>query len=157
ESIRGIACDEDVTTLTVEALRAPPQTSAELLAALGAAGIRCLLVVRSSDAASLSVVVARDAGASAAGVLRPLVEAAGGTLRADEDGALVTAVGHAVHSHPETVGRVLGALAAGSIVVRLVASSAISVACVVPRPDVSRAAALLHEKMGLDRATAPAR
>jgi len=154
ESIRGIACDEDVTTLTAERLQHPASAETRLLSALGTAGIRTLLVVRSSDATAVSVVVPRDQAGSAAALWRPVVEAAGGTLRQDDDVALLSAVGHAVHSHPGTVARVLAALEAGAVPVRMIASSAIAVTCAVPRAEARRAVALLHEKMGLDRVPA---
>jgi len=111
-------------------------------------------VVRSSDATAVSVVVPRDQAGSAAALWRPVVEAAGGTLRQDDDVALLSAVGHAVHSHPGTVARVLAALEAGAVPVRMIASSAIAVTCAVPRTEARRAVALLHEKMGLDRVPA---
>ncbi len=157
ESVRGIASDEDVTAFTIDGLPAPGADGALLLSALGAAGIRTALVVHAHDAPAWTTIVARDDAARADGILRPFAAERGARLRQDDDIALLTAVGHAVHSHPGTVGRVLEALAAGGVTVRLVASSALSVTCVVPRSEVRRAAALLHDKLGLaPTATTPA-
>jgi len=149
ESVRGIACDEDVAAFTIEGLPAPGVDGAHLLSALGAAGIRTALVVHAHDATAWTAVVARDDAARVDDILRPFAAERGARLRQDDDIALLAAVGHAVHSHPGTVGRILEALVAGGITVRLVASSAISVTCVVPRAEVRRAAALLHDKLGL--------
>jgi aspartate kinase len=66
----------------------------------------------------------------------------------------VSVVGHAVHSHPGTVGRILDALASAAVHVEWVSSSATRVTCIMPRHEAARAQALLHERLGLDRAAA---
>jgi aspartate kinase len=158
ESVRGIAADTEVVTLTATALPAPVEDARLLLRALGDADVRTLLVVRAIDAAAVSVVVPREARARAVAAWQALVAARGAALRTDDDAALVSAVGHAVHSHPGTVAQVLDVLSEAGIVVRLVSSSATCVTCVVDRAAVERALVVLHDKLGLERAPAtPAR
>jgi aspartate kinase len=141
--VRGIACDEDVATLGITGLRPQLDVGARLLGALGVHGIRTLLVVQSPRG---DVPAAQEA-------LRPLLETlGGGELRSDDGVAAIAIVGHAVQSHPGTVGRVLEVLASESVQVRLISSSAITITCVVPRQDATRAMRILHERLGLDRA-----
>jgi aspartate kinase len=154
ESVRGIAADEAVTSLVATGLRAPADDARAFLRAVADAGIRTLLVVSAGADAALAVVVPRDDGARAAAAWAAVAQARGTGWRQDDDVALVTAVGHAVHSHPGTVARVLEALSAAGIAVRLVSSSAISVTCVVERSMVGRAMTALHAKLGLENAPA---
>ena len=153
--VRGIACDEDVATLGISGLRTQVDVGASLLTALGERGIRTLLVVQSprgEGTCDLVCLLQRGDVAAAEEALRPLLEAlGGGTLRSDDDVAAIAVVGHAVQSHPGTVGRVLEVLASNSVQVRLISSSAITITCVVARQDATRALRLLHEHLGLGR------
>ena len=154
--IRGIACDEEVATLTIAGLRPDPQVGARLLVALGENGIRTLLVVRArgrDGGCDLACLLRRDDLERAAQVLRPLLAVlGGGEMQQDPDVAALSVVGHAIDSEPGVVGRILEVLASESVRVDLISSSAISITCVVPRADASRAVRLLHARLGLERA-----
>jgi len=152
ESVRGIAADEDVMIVWATGLAPPAEDARALLAALGDAGVRTLLVVGAGAGAGLAVVVPRSDRARAVTAWAAVAAARAITWREDEGVALVSAVGHAVHSHPGTVARVLDALLQAGIDVQAIASSAISVTCVVERAALERAVATLHEKMGLEHA-----
>jgi aspartate kinase len=157
ENVRGIACDEEVATLTVAGLPAGVEGAAEVLEALGEAGVRTLLVVRfpteaGSDLACL--VQAGDVGRAEAAAAT-VAAGRGATVRVDADVAAVSVVGHAVHSHPGTVGRILAALRDAGLEVEILSSTATCVTCVVPRSAVRRAMTELHERLGLDRPPAP--
>jgi aspartate kinase len=71
-------------------------------------------------------------------------------VRIGRDAALLSVVGHAIHSHPGSVGRILSLLAEANVPVQLVATSAICVTCVVPRAEATRAMGLLHARLGLE-------
>jgi aspartate kinase len=151
--VRGIACDEEVGTLTVADLPARVECGARLLEALGACNIRTLLVVQTprGERCELVCLLQQSDLARAVGVLRPLVaEVGGGGLQEDAAVASLSVVGHAVQSHPGTVGQVLQALALAEVPVHLISSSAITVTCVVPRAAARRAVQVLHERLGLE-------
>ena len=150
--VRGIACDEDVATLAASGLPARGGT-AQVVAALGAAGIRTPLVVQPTAADAMVCVLQASDADRAETVLRPLLDSLGAKLRIGRDVAMLSVVGHAIHSHPGTVGRILTALAAEDVGVELISSSAISVSCVVPRGEARRAMALLHTRLGLEGPT----
>jgi aspartate kinase len=151
--VRGIACDEDVATLVVAGLagawrrrasgdgaRQPPASAPRSSCSRRPARKWCWLL-QAGDADHAEV------------VLRPVLESLGAKLRLGRDVAMLSVVGHAIHSHPGTVGRILTALASADVPVQLVSSSAISVSCVVPRGEARRAMALLHARLGLEGPT----
>jgi len=150
--VRGIACDEDVATLVVAGLPAHGGV-AQVVTALGTAGIRTPLVVQPTAGEEVVLVLQAGDADHAEVVLRPVLESLGAKLRLGRDVAMLSVVGHAIHSHPGTVGRILTALASADVPVQLVSSSAISVSCVVPRGEARRAMALLHARLGLEGPT----
>jgi len=150
--VRGIACDEDVATLVVAGLPAHGGV-AQVMTALGSAGIRTPLVVQPTAGEEVVLVLQAGDADHAEVVLRPVLESLGAKLRLGRDVAMLSVVGHAIHSHPGTVGRILTALASADVPVQLVSSSAISVSCVVPRGEARRAMALLHARLGLEGPT----
>jgi len=158
EFVRGIACDMEVATLTVTGLTAQPAATSQVLGALGDAGIRTLLVVQTpaGTGADLACLLQSSDLARALDAVRPVAATLGAGVRTETDVAVVSVVGHAVHSHPGTAARILDALVAAGVHIELISSSAISLTCVVPRREASRAQALLHERLGLDRTPASA-
>jgi aspartate kinase len=154
ESVRGVAADTEVTTLVATHLPAPADDTRALLGALGGAGIRTVLVLRAGAGAHLCVVVPNDDRDVALAAWQRTAVAQGVEWREERDVALVSAVGHAVHSHPGTVARVLDALAEAGITVRAVASSALSVTCVIERDQARAALVALHARLGLEDAKA---
>ncbi len=148
--VRGIACDAEVATLVVTGLPSGTDAAAKLFTALGRAGIRTLLVLQApaGDGGELAILVQEADLARADAAIRPLLSAPGAALRTDAQVAAVSVVGHAIHSHPGTTGRILAALA--GVRVEWISSSAICVTCVVPRAESQRAMALLHEHLGLE-------
>ncbi len=149
--IRGIACDEDVATLTLGDVR--PQDAATLLAALGDADIATRLVVQTTHASDAQVVclLRRGDAERALGVLRAHPQLGRrDRVEAQDDVAALSVVGQGIQSHPGTVARVLGALRAHEVPVRLVSSSAISLTCVVARAQANDALRALHTELGLD-------
>jgi len=147
--VHGVACDPEVATLVVSGMPAGPAGAAALLEAVGEAGIRTLLVLQapSSGGGEVAILLQESDLPRAEAALRPLVAAAGATLRADAQVAAVSVVGHAIHSHPGTTGRILAALA--GVQVEWISSSSICLTCVVPRAEARRAQVQLHAKLGL--------
>jgi aspartate kinase len=152
--VRGIACDAEVATLEVTGLAPGTEGAASLLAALGEAGVRTLLVLRApaSGGGELAILLQEADLPRAESALLARLATTGGALRTDAHVAAVSVVGHAIHSHPGTTARILAALA--GVRVEWISSSAICVTAVVPRAAAQRAMQLLHEKLGL-AGTAP--
>ncbi len=149
--IRGIACDEEVATLTVTGL--PMGRGATLLEILGAQGLATRVVVQTSRGATCDVVflLQRDDAVRAAEALTvPIQGFPGAALVPDFEVASVSIVGQGIQSHPGTTARIMKTLADENVPVQLVSSSAISLTCVVPRHETARAARALHAQLGLD-------
>lgn len=156
-TVRGIACDEDVALLVLSGL---PQADAgvHLLGGLGDAGIRTLLVVQSAGLARTEVawLLQKSDLQRAESVVRSRIGTwDGASCRAEADVAAITAVGHAIHSHPGTTGRILRVLADTGVRLLLVSSAATSLTCLVPRAMARDAVRALHDELGLSR-TSPA-
>jgi len=149
--IRGIACDEEVATLT--AADVPQSQCAALLASLAAAGIatRVVVQVAHGERGDLVCLLAQDDIARAATTLAPhLASGAAGTLVQNTAVASLTVVGQGIQSHPGTAAGILSALAAADVPLLLVSSTAIAMTCVVPRHAAQHAARALHTALGLD-------
>jgi len=152
--IRGIACDENVATVTLRDL--VPDAALDLLAALGEADIATRLVVQTDHAMRCDLVflLPRTDAARAVSVLESTGDAARGRVELDDDVAALSVVGQGIQSQPGTVARVLRALRDAGVHVRVVSSSAISVTCVVQRGIADRALQALHTALGLDATAA---
>jgi len=149
--IRGIACDEEVATLTVAGV--PSGQCAALLEALGSQGIATRVVVQTGhgDSGELVCLLQRDDAVRAAAVLQTrLRQLPSARLVQDHEVASLAVVGEGIQSHPGTTAGILSALAAENVPVALVSSSALAMICVVPQRDARRAARALHTRLGLD-------
>jgi len=153
--VRGIACDAEVATLVVSGLPAGPGGAAEILAAVGRAGIRTLLLLQAPapSGGELAILLQEADLERAEAALRPLLALPGTQVRTDAQVAAVSVVGHAIHSHPGTAGLILSALE--GVRVEWISGSAICVTCVVPRAEAHRAMAQLHARLGLEGASPP--
>ena len=149
--IRGIACDEEVATLTLAGI--PPGEAAGVLEFLGQEAVATRFVVQTPHESRCDLVclLQRDDALRAAELLSPrLARLGSGKLVQAHDVAAITVVGQGIQSQPGTVGRILGALERAGVSVRMVSSSAISLTCVVGRAEATRGMRSLHTELGLD-------
>ena len=142
--VRGIACDPEIAILCAATL--PSDGAARLLAGLGDAGIRTLLVV--CGASEFACAVARGDLARAQVIWDAEIATLGSRSETHDDVAAVTVVGHAVHSHPGVTAQILSALSEWPV--RWIATSAAGMTCIVPRAAADDATRRLHSHLGLD-------
>jgi aspartate kinase len=147
--MQAVACDPDIGLL--QATKLPGDGAMRLLTALQEAGVRTLLVVRGADA-TLACVVARDDWTRASTAWTAATAALGATGWAHDEVAAVTAIGHAIHSHPGIAAEVMQALATWPV--HCIATSATSMTCIVPRAAAADATRRLHAHLGLDQPSA---
>lgn len=143
--VRGIASELEITLLCASGL--PADGATRLLAALGEAGVRTLLVVRDApDELACSIRSADSARATA--LWNATAANLGARTETHDDVAAVTVVGHAVHSHAGVTAQIMEALSEWPV--RWIATSAAGMTCVVPRAVAVEAARRLHTRLGLD-------
>jgi aspartate kinase len=152
--ISGVALDDDEAKVTLDRVPDQPGVAATVFKAVAAEGINVDMIVQnvSHDGATDLSFTAPLAdlprlGAVMEGV-RQQIGADGVTI--DDGVAKVSLVGAGMKSHPGVAADVFDVLAAESINIEMISTSAIRISCVIRKADAERAVRAIHERFALD-------
>jgi aspartate kinase len=152
--ISGVTLDDDEAKVTLDRVPDRPGVAATVFKAIAAEGINVDMIVQNvshDGATDLSftapLVDLPRLGAVMEGV-RQQIGATGVTI--DDGVAKVSLVGAGMKSHPGVAADVFDALAAQSINIEMISTSAIRISCVIRKDDAERAVRAIHDRFGLD-------
>jgi aspartate kinase len=151
--ISGVALEDDEAKVTLDRVPDPPGVAPPVFQAIAAEGINVDMIVQnvSHDGATDLSFTAPLAdlprlGAVMEGVRRR-IGATGVTI--DDGVAKVSLVGAGMKSHPGVAAEVFDALAAESINIEMISTSAIRISCVIRKDDAERAVRAIHDRFEL--------
>jgi aspartate kinase len=158
--ISGVALDGDEAKVTLDRVPDQPGVAATVFKAIAAEGINVDMIVQNvshDGATDLSFTAPLSDLPRLGAVMEGVREQIGATDVTIDDGvAKVSLVGAGMKSHPGVAADVFDALAAESINIEMISTSAIRISCVIRKVDADRAVRAIHERFGLDEGVAPA-
>jgi len=153
--VTGITHDRKVAKITATGVGDRPGAAHTIFRAVAARHVNVNMIIQSvprSERADISFTVgASDMIAAVEAVRAVAAEVGAAEVLADDQVAMVSAVGAGMISNPGVAARMFGALAAAGINIELIATSEIKVSCVIRAADVERAVQALHQEFELER------
>ncbi|MFN8232385.1 MAG: aspartate kinase [Actinomycetota bacterium] len=157
--ISGIALDDDEVKVTLDRVPDQPGVAATVFKAIAAEGINVDMIVQnvSHDGATDLSFTAPLADLSRLGAVMEGVRRQIGATRVtiDDGVAKVSLVGAGMKSHPGVAAEVFDTLAAESINIEMISTSAIRISCVIRKADADRAVRAMHARFSLDPDATP--
>jgi aspartate kinase len=153
--VSGVALDPEIAILTLHGVPDKPGALADIFVRLGRAQVNVDLITQSSPQAAfkhVSLSLPVDELPAAEKALREMRRRVPGlAMNVDRDVAKLSVIGVGMRSHSGVAGRIFQTMARERIDLKLIATSEISVSCVVERRDATRALRALHRTFGLQR------
>lgn len=158
--VTGVAHDLNLAKVTVAGMADRPGVAAKLFGRLGRENINVDMIIQSAgrdQVADISFTVSRDDLPEAIKVAGEVGREFGATLVYHDDGvAKVSIVGAGMISNPGVAGIMFEALAEAAINIEMIATSDISISCVIAAEHVARAVQILHARFDLGESRAVA-
>ncbi len=152
--ISGVALDDDEAKVTLDRVPDQPGVAATVFKAIAAEGINVDMIVQNvshDGATDLSFTAPLVDLPRLGAVMEGVRQQIGATRVTIDDGvAKVSLVGAGMKSHPGVAADVFDALAAQSINIEMISTSAIRISCVIRKDDAERAVRAIHERFELD-------
>ncbi|HYM69837.1 MAG TPA: aspartate kinase [bacterium] len=153
--VTGITHDRKVAKITATGVGDRPGAAHTIFRAVAARHVNVNMIIQSvprRERADISFTVgAADMIAAVEAVRAVAAEVGAEDVLADDQVAMVSAVGAGMVSNPGVAARMFGALATAGINIELIATSEIKVSCVIRAADVERAVQALHREFELER------
>ena len=147
--------DRKVAKITATGVGDRPGAAHTIFRAVAARHVNVNMIIQSvprQERADISFTVgAADMIAAVEAVRAVAAEVGAAEVLADDQVAMVSAVGAGMVSNPGVAARMFGALAAAGINIELIATSEIKVSCVIRAADAERAVQALHKEFELER------
>jgi aspartate kinase len=154
--ISGVALEDDEAKVTLDRVPDQPGVAATVFKAVAAEGINVDMIVQNvshDGATDLSFTAPLADLARLGAVMEGVRQQIGATGVTIDDGvAKVSLVGAGMKSHPGVAADVFDALAAQSINIEMISTSAIRISCVIRKQDAERAVRAIHDRFALDAA-----
>ena len=151
--VSAVVHDADEAKVTIGGVADRPGIAAQVFRALADADINVDLIVQNTSdkgVTDISFTVPHGELDRALSICEEHVAAIGASRVTSEPAiARVSVVGAGMKSHPGVAATVFETLAANSINIEMIATSAIRVSCVVAESDIERAVIALHDAFGL--------
>jgi aspartate kinase len=152
--ISGVALDDDEAKVTLDRVPDQPGVAATVFKAVAAEGINVDMIVQNvshEGATDLSFTAPLADLPRLGAVMEGVRQQVGASAVTVDDGvAKVSLVGAGMKSHPGVAADVFDALAAESINIEMISTSAIRISCVIRKIDAERAVRAIHERFALD-------
>jgi aspartate kinase len=156
--ISAVTHDADESKITLAGAADRPGIAGHLFRALADEDINVDMIVQNTSAAGhtdISFTTPKDDTDKAVQVCEALVPELGATgVNADRTIARVSVVGAGMKSHPGVAATVFETLAANSINIEMISTSAIRISCVVAEQQVEDAVQVLHDAFDLSHGPA---
>ena len=156
--VSAVVHDADEAKITISGAADRPGIAAQVFRALADAHINVDLIVQNTSdhgVTDISFTVPHTELESALTICERQASAIGASgVTSDSTIARVSVVGAGMKSHPGVAATVFETLAANSINIEMIATSAIRVSCVVAEADVERAVVALHDAFRLSEGPA---
>jgi aspartate kinase len=151
--ISAVTHDTDESKITLAGVADRPGIAAQLFRALADQDINVDMIVQNTSLeghTDISFTAPKDETDKAVATCESLVEELNATgVTADRDIARVSVVGAGMKSHPGVAATVFETLAANSINIEMISTSAIRISCVVREDQVEEAVQVLHDAFKL--------
>jgi len=155
--VSAVVHDTSEAKVTLAGVPDEPGIAARVFRALADADVNVDMIVQNvSDhgVTDISFTTPRESLDVAQAITAELAEAIGATgVTTDAEIAKVSLVGAGMKSNPGVAATVFETLAAASVNIEMISTSAIRISCIVLQSEVERAVQSLHTAFGLDTAT----
>ncbi len=152
-TVRGVAHDRNIAKVTIRGVPDRPGFAHRLFAALAGHGVNVDTIVQSAPRDGRSDIVftvARDDLPRTIEVARAAAEEVGAeSAAAEEDVAMVSAVGAGMVTRPGVAATMFGALAQAGVNIEAITTSEIKISCLIREADVEAAVRAVHAAFGL--------
>jgi aspartate kinase len=152
-AVRGVAYDRNIAKVTIRGVPDRPGFAHRLFAALAGHSVNVDTIVQSAPREGRSDIVftvARDDLARTIEVARAAAAEVGAeAATAEEDVAMVSAVGAGMVTRPGVAATMFGALAEAAINIEAITTSEIKISCLIRAADVEAAVRAVHAAFGL--------
>jgi len=154
-AVTGITSNKNEAKITICAVPDQPGVSAQLFTAIGKAGVNVDVIVQNvshTKKTDISFTVPKTDLAKGLKVTAEVAKrlGAGDVIHSGEI-ARVSIVGSGMRSHQGIAGKMFEALAAAKINIEMIATSEISISCIIALDKVDVAVRTLHKAFGLDK------
>jgi len=152
--VLGVTHDRHVAKITATGVGDRPGAAYAIFRAVAERHVNVNLIIQSvprRERADISFTVATADMTAAIEAVRSVAQQVGAEdVLADEEVAMVSAVGAGMVSNPGVAARMFGALAAAGINIELIATSEIKVSCVIRAAQAEDAVRALHKEFDLE-------
>ncbi|MBF0387295.1 MAG: aspartate kinase [Candidatus Omnitrophica bacterium] len=154
-AVTGITSNKNEAKITICAVPDQPGVSATLFNAIAKAGVNVDVIVQNvsqSRKTDISFTVPKADLVKGIKATEEVAKTLGaGEVLHSRDIARVSIVGSGMRSHQGIAARMFAALAAGKINIEMIATSEISISCIIALDKVDSAVKTLHKAFGLDK------
>ncbi len=156
-SVRGVAHDRNIAKVTIRGVPDRPGFAHRLFAALAGHSVNVDTIVQSAPRDGCSDIVftvAREDLPRTVEVAGQAAAEVGADASAEQDVAMVSAVGAGMVTRPGVAAAMFGALAEAGINIEAITTSEIKISCLIRERDVEAAVRAVHAAFGLGQAKA---
>lgn len=155
-AVTGVTSNKNEAKITICAVPDQPGVSAQLFTSIGKAGVNVDVIVQNvshTKKTDISFTVPKAELAKALEATEAVAKKLGaGEVLHSKDIARVSIVGSGMRSHQGIAGKMFEALADAKINIEMIATSEISISCIIALDKVDTAVKALHKAFELDKA-----
>ncbi len=155
-AVRGVTCSKNEAKITVCAVPDKPGVSAEIFNAIARAGVNVDVIVQNvshTNKTDISFTVPKADLSKALKAVEDVAARVGaGSILHEKNVARVSIVGSGMRSHQGTAAKMFQALAEAKINIGMIATSEISISCIIALDKADAAVKVLHKGFNLGKA-----
>lgn len=155
-AVRGVTSSKGEAKLTICAVPDKPGVSAQIFNAVAKAGVNVDVIVQNvshTKKTDISFTVPKTELVKGLAATREIAQKLGaGDVLEDKNIARVSIVGSGMRSHQGIAAKMFDALAKASININMIATSEISISCIIALDKADEAVKVLHKAFGLEKA-----
>lgn len=154
-AVRGVTCNKSEAKITICAVPDKPGIAAKIFNEISKAGVSVDTIVQNVSHTKLTDISFTVPKANFAKAVKTAEEIAqkikAGEVLSDKNIARVSIVGSGMRSHPGIAAQMFDTLAQNKININMIATSEISISCIIDLDSTDKAVAALHKAFALDK------
>ena len=155
-AVRGVTSNKNEAKITICAVPDKPGVSAQIFNAIAKAGVNVDVIVQNvshTNKTDISFTVPKTDIVKGFKAAQDIAQKLGaGNVLEDKNIARVSIVGSGMRSHQGIAARMFDALAKASINIKMIATSEISISCIIDLDKADNAVSVLHKAFELEKA-----
>lgn len=154
-AVRGVTCNKSEAKITICAVPDKPGIAARIFNEISKAGVSVDTIVQNvshTKLTDISFTVPKTNFAKAVKTSEDIAKKIkAGQVLSDKNIARVSIIGSGMRSHPGIAAQMFDTLAQNKININMIATSEISISCIIDLPSTDKAVAALHKAFELDK------